>query len=130
MPGGFRNRQLLGLLMFDLRDLLIYAIGQIPLCDAAREIAILLQPQHRPQESHAYDAEEGRKQMPGEHDPMSDVREDELDKLRGLVEVFLLGDIVERFLPFARRVVAGAVGGEIQHGCQRYWCDMERHKPN
>lgn len=116
--------------MFDLRDLLLYTIGQIPLCNAAWEIAILLQPQHRPQESHAYDAEDGRKQMPGEHDPVSHVREDELDKLRGLVEIFLLGDIVERFLLLGRRVVPGTVGGEVQDGRQRYWCNMERYKPN
>lgn len=116
--------------MLDLRNLLLDIIRKIPLCNAAWEVAILLQPQHWPQAGYAYDAEDGCNQMPDEHEPVAHVGQEEFDKLGGLIKIFLLGDIVECLLPMGRYVVPRAVGREIQNGRQRCWRNVERYKPN
>lgn len=117
-------------MIFDLRDLALNIISQISLRNPARKIPILLEPQHRPKESHTQDAEERRNQMPNEHKPMSDVRQNKLDKLGRLIEIFLLGDVIQCLVTIGRGVASRGVGGEIQDSRQSRWCNMERHNPD
>ena len=61
---------------------------------------------------------------------MPNVRYHELDKLWGLIEIFLFGDVVQCAVTIGRRITLGGVRGEIQDGCQCHGCNMKWNNPD
>lgn len=61
---------------------------------------------------------------------MSKMGQNELDKLRGLVEILLVGDVVPHMITIGACVARGRVRRQIQNGCQGHRCDVEWHDPN
>lgn len=91
---------------------------------------MLLQPRQRPEKNRTQDTEEGRKGLENEDKQVTHVRDDEFDKLRGLVEIFLLGDVVVCALAVDGVLLFAGAGSQVEDGGKGDWGDMEGNEPD
>lgn len=130
-PGIMYIHECIYLYMLDLWYLPTHIGCQIPSSQrSTRNIPLFFQPDQRPEDNRPQYAEESCEQIDAHDEEVATMGNEKLDKLRGLIQILLFGNIIERLMSVDQVPSVPGVRRKVQHRGQRHGGHMEGYEPD